>query len=132
MQETGDRRQDAGIRKTENGKRKTNERKTIVIKLKNHNSAPDHRTDSPSQRGPGGVVTELVECVGCYRSENRMTNYLENPNPALDHRTDSPSQRGPGGVVTELVECVGCSFLIPHSSFIILSGCVGCSISIHQ
>jgi hypothetical protein len=65
MQETGDRRQDAGIRKTENGKRKTNERKTIVIKLKNHNSAPDHRTDSPSQRGPGGVVTELVECVGC-------------------------------------------------------------------
>jgi hypothetical protein len=64
-------------------------RKTIVIKLKNHKIKPDHRTDSPSQRGPGGVVTELVECVGC-------------------------------------------SFLIPHSSFIILSGCVGCSISIHQ
>jgi hypothetical protein len=66
-------------------------RKTIVIKLKNHKIKPDHRTDSPSQRGPGGVVTELVECVGCsfliphsqwvcwlFNFHSPMTNYLGN------------------------------------------------------
>jgi hypothetical protein len=53
--------QETGIRKTENGKRKTDERKTIVIKLKNHKIKPDHRTDSPSQRGWGELAVIEVK-----------------------------------------------------------------------
>jgi hypothetical protein len=51
---------------------------------------------------------------------------LKNPNPAPDHGTNSPSQRGPGELA------VHSSFAIHHSSFIILSGCVGCSFIIHH
>jgi hypothetical protein len=86
--------------------------------FKNHNPKPDHRTDSPSERGAGGV--------GCYDTGYRMTNYFKNHKSTVHYHTDSlPRLRECQGewslsgaeVSLSNVSAVHSSFIIHHSSF---------------